>query len=244
MKDKKLLTIYIVAVIIGVLPFGSFGAEPDSIAEPKRKGTEIVSSAATSIAVNAALTELLKGTVHEVRPDRSGNNSFPSRHTSWAFTASSVISRELYRYSPWWSVGAQTLASAVGLQRVRSHRHYGSDVVAGAVLGIFSTEVSYRLMNRIFHTEKQVLSCNNDFRPGIAVASEAVYTLSGAVRTGFGIVVRGQLPVSEQWGAVVSLRTSSAPVKADAGIAGGVECLWCCCRRYGAFSASCRLSGC
>ncbi|MDE5684189.1 MAG: phosphatase PAP2 family protein [Muribaculaceae bacterium] len=183
------------------------------MSQKERKPSEIVAVAASSMAVNAAFTELLKGTVHEMRPDKSGDNSFPSRHTSWAFAASSVVSRELYRYSPWWSVGAQTLASAVGLQRIRARRHYGSDVVWGAAVGIASAEMCYWLTGRIFHRNSRPLSCYNNFRPGFAVMSEAVYTSDEEVCTGFGIVFRGQLPVAEHWGAVMSLRTSSAPVK-------------------------------
>lgn len=206
---------YIIAAVIVLLPCGAYAYEPDSVSQKERKTAEIVAAAASSMAVNAAFTELLKGTVHEMRPDRSGNNSFPSRHTSWAFAASSVVSRELYRYSPWWSVGAQTLASAVGLQRIRARRHYGSDVVWGAAVGIASAEMCYWLTCRIFHRNSRPLSCYNNFRPGFAVMSEAVYTPGEEVCTGFGIVFRGQLPVAEHWGAVMSLRTSSAPVKSE-----------------------------
>lgn len=210
MDFKK--TIIIAAVLV-LLPGGTYASEPDRVPQKERKAAEIVAAAASSMVVNAAFTEFLKGTVHEMRPDRSGNNSFPSRHTSWAFAASSVISHELYRYSPWWSVGAQTLASAVGLQRIRARRHYGSDVVWGAAVGIASAEMCYWLTGRIFHRNGRPLSYYNNFRPGFAVMSEAVYTPDEEVCTGFGIVFRGQLPVAEHWGAVMSLRTSSAPVK-------------------------------
>lgn len=219
MKEIKNFAGYILAALLVPAPSVAHATDADSVFQRDRGVADIVVSAGSSMAVNALVTELLKGTVHEMRPDRSGNNSFPSRHASWAFAASSVISRELYHRSPWWSVGAQTIASAVGLQRIRSRRHYGSDVVWGAAVGVASTEICYWLTGRIFRRHSRVESCHYDFRPAFAATSEAVYTLGEEVRTGFGFVFRGQLPLAEHWGAVMSLRTSSAPVKPDGAMA-------------------------
>ena len=175
MKEIKNFAGYILAALLVQAPSVAYATDADSVFQRDRGVADIVVSAGSSMAVNALVTELLKGAVHEMRPDRSGNNSFPSRHASWAFAASSVISRELYHRSPWWSVGAQTLASAVGLQRIRSRRHYGSDVVWGAAVGVASTEICYWLTGRIFRRHSRVESCHYDFRPAFAATSETVY---------------------------------------------------------------------
>ena len=185
----------------------------DSTAVAKRPAGQIVVTAAGAMVMNAALTEILKNSVREMRPNRDDNHSFPSRHTSWAFAASTIVSNELYRHSPWWSVGAHAVSSAIGLQRVTSKNHYASDVVAGAALGIVSTEFTYWLCRRLYGRSERLPSADNDFRPSLAMTSEAIYNLRGDMCTGFGMALRFQLPLSEKWGAAATLRGSSAPVK-------------------------------
>ncbi|MCM1021209.1 MAG: phosphatase PAP2 family protein [Muribaculum sp.] len=188
--------------------------DTDSVATSERNVREIITSATGAVVLNAAITEALKAGIHEMRPNRNDNHSFPSRHTSWIFTASTLLSNELYRYSPWYSLGAQAVATAVGLQRVASKNHYGSDVVAGATIGIASTELSYFITGKIFGNRKFTpVSANNDFRASVEMATEAVYYMRKDMCTGVGSTIRLKLPMSENWGAAVALRGSAAPVK-------------------------------
>lgn len=218
MKYKYKMTRIQTVIFALVITALSAGAEnTDTIAHRNRLPAERAVSAASAVAVNMAFTEILKSSVHEMRPDRSSDNSFPSRHTSWAFTASTAISHELYDRSPWWCVGSQALASAVGLQRVMSERHFGSDVVAGAALGIASTELAYWIVGRLFGGRPYASRSYNDFRAGLSLITEAQYNLDGDMCTGFGSAVRFQLPFTSQWGAVASMRVSSAPVKTSDG---------------------------
>jgi membrane-associated phospholipid phosphatase len=62
--------------------------------------------------------------------------SFPSGHTSAAFSLATVIALQ-YRHTGWVPVLAYTLAGGVGLSRMALDRHWASDVAAGAVLGYF-----------------------------------------------------------------------------------------------------------
>lgn len=193
-------------------------AATDSL-RTSRRAPEIVVSAAGAVAVNTALTEALKHSVHELRPDRSANNSFPSRHTSWAFTASTVLSNELYRYSPWWSLAAHAAASAVGADRIVERRHYASDVVAGATLGIASTELAYWVSRKIFGSSSAWSEepVDNTFRPSLAVESGAVYNFSNDFCTGFSTRLRTRIPVSEHWGVAASAGASFTPVETATG---------------------------
>lgn len=187
--------------------------EPDSATVARRSTGQIITSTAGAIAINAVLTEIAKNSVNEMRPNRDDNHSFPSRHTSWAFAASTVLSNELYRYSPWWSLGAHSISSAIGMQRIISKNHYASDVIAGAAMGIFSAELSNWISGRIFGRHCSLPLADNSFRPSLAMTSEAVYNLRSDMCTGFGMALRFQLPLAEKWGAVATLRGSAIPVK-------------------------------
>jgi membrane-associated phospholipid phosphatase len=86
----------------------------------------------------------LKYSVGESRPDSGKKNSFPSGHTAQAFTAASFLSKEYGFQSVWISIGAYSAATAVGAFRMLNNRHWVSDVLVGAGIGILSTEIIYR----------------------------------------------------------------------------------------------------
>jgi len=73
-----------------------------------------------------------KSVITEERPDKSGDDSFPSNHTAGAFAAATTLN---LRYG--WQVGlpAYGLAALVGVGRVEADKHYWKDVLAGAALG-------------------------------------------------------------------------------------------------------------
>ena len=85
-----------------------------------------------SMLVAGGTTFALKELIHERRPDRSDDKSFPSGHTSVSFAAAASLEK---RYG--WEAGLPALlvASFVGVARVRADKHYVHDVIAGAVIG-------------------------------------------------------------------------------------------------------------
>lgn len=90
-----------------------------------------------------ALTGLLKNTTHQLRPDGSTYNSFPSGHTAQAFAAATFLSEEYKDRFRWMPYAAYGVATGVGMMRMANNRHYVSDVLVGAGLGILSMKVSY-----------------------------------------------------------------------------------------------------
>jgi membrane-associated phospholipid phosphatase len=82
--------------------------------------------------VNTALTQGLKVAVRRDRPD-GGRNSFPSGHSSAAFTTATVLQRHLG-----WKVGVPAIGVAmyVAGSRLRDNQHYMSDVIFGAAVGV------------------------------------------------------------------------------------------------------------
>lgn len=88
-------------------------------------------------------TSLLKHVSHQVRPDGSNNQSFPSGHTAQAFMAATFLSEEYKDRFPWMPYAAYSVAGSVGVLRMVNNKHYISDVLAGAAFGILSMKVSY-----------------------------------------------------------------------------------------------------
>ena len=107
-------------------------------------------SDAFSIALMASVVNTLKHTVKEKRPDGSNSRSFPSGHTATAFMCATMLHKEYGHISPWISIGGYTVATATGVSRILNNKHWISDVMVGAGIGILSTEMGYFLTDLIF----------------------------------------------------------------------------------------------
>lgn len=86
---------------------------------------------------------LLKSITHQLRPDKSGYNSFPSGHTAQAFAAATFLSEEYKGRFKWMPYAAYSIAGSVGVMRMVNNKHYISDVLFGAGLGFLSMKASY-----------------------------------------------------------------------------------------------------
>ena len=77
--------------------------------------------------------QALKYSVQRERPDQSDELSFPSGHSASAFATAGVLQRH---YG--WKVGvpATVVAAYVATARVHDNRHYLSDVIFGAAMGM------------------------------------------------------------------------------------------------------------
>jgi membrane-associated phospholipid phosphatase len=84
--------------------------------------------------VAQATAQALKYGTQRTRPDGTPR-AFPSGHTASAFAMATVLQSELG-----WKAGvpAYAIATWVGASRVQKHRHFVSDVVAGATLGLMA----------------------------------------------------------------------------------------------------------
>lgn len=110
-----------------------------------------LASSAFSYGIMAALVNSIKYTAKEMRPDGSTANSWPSGHTATAFVGATILHKEYgMTVSPWYSVAGYGVATATGIMRVLNNRHWVSDVLSGAGIGIVSTELGYALGDIIF----------------------------------------------------------------------------------------------
>lgn len=200
--NAKLLCI-VVALAVGLR---SVAAEADSLRCTERRpdAASIATEAVAGLAINAGLTELLKHSVHEWRPNQQDDRSFPSRHTSWAFAASTILADQFYATQPWVPLVAQAGATAVGLQRIYGEHHYGIDVAGGMALGIGSAELGRVLSRLIFGRMALPPGGEAAFRYQLLVSSELLLPLGNDFRSGYGGSLRLRVPLSADFGVGVS----------------------------------------
>lgn len=79
-------------------------------------------------------------------PLNAGRTSFPSGHTTAAFTTAAVIDSNLRgKFGYWHTPVVYSIATAVGLSRVYDQKHHPSDVLMGAAIG---STIGYWIANR------------------------------------------------------------------------------------------------
>ncbi|RKO72072.1 phosphatase PAP2 family protein [Sphingobacterium puteale] len=98
---------------------------------------------ATSLLLSTAIVTPTKHLVHEKRPDGSNSLSFPSGHTATAFATAHFMFREYRGHNLWLSFLGYPFAIFTGTYRTFNDKHWVGDVVAGAGIGILSTEFAY-----------------------------------------------------------------------------------------------------
>ena len=115
-----------------------------------------------SFASSALISGVIKHGVNRQRPD-GGDLSFPSGHTTAAFSVVPVLGHHL----GWrWGLAAGVLATGTGLGRMEARRHHLSDVLLGAAIGLAMGDL---VVQRREHV---------DWLRGLAVAPDQVsYTL-------------------------------------------------------------------
>ncbi len=109
-----------------------------------------------TIASAMAVSTILKFTIDRARPyerysdiqalSSDFTSSFPSGHTTSVFCTATTIS---LLYPKWYVViPAYTWASLVAYSRMHLGMHYPLDVLAGIIIGMGTSYLSYRIMNR------------------------------------------------------------------------------------------------
>ncbi|NNF05713.1 MAG: phosphatase PAP2 family protein [Candidatus Eisenbacteria bacterium] len=87
---------------------------------------------AQGLMIMAGVVGATKVAVGRSRPN-GGSHSFPSGHTATAFTTAAILNKRMGKEV---GIPAYVLATFTGLGRMEDKKHYLSDVIAGAALGI------------------------------------------------------------------------------------------------------------
>lgn len=107
-------------------------------------------------ALDYSIVKTMKHNIYEKRPDISGNNSFPSGHTSFAFMNAHIFVKEYAQDNILYSSLAYSMATFTACMRVMNQRHWAGDVLAGAGIGLFSAESIYWLSDKLFNNRNNI----------------------------------------------------------------------------------------
>ena len=97
----------------------------------------------TSYLSMGIMVNAVKYSVKEMRPDNSKRNSYPSGHTATAFMGAELVRTE---YGTGYGVAAYTVACGIAFLRLYNNRHWTTDVLAGAGIGILSARIGYWML--------------------------------------------------------------------------------------------------
>ena len=97
-------------------------------------------------ALTTVITHSIKNGVGKERPDMSSNLSFSSGHTANAFMGATMLYQEFKDSTPLYAYSGYLFSTATGGLRVMNNKHWVSDVLAGAGIGIF-------VVNFVYHFE-------------------------------------------------------------------------------------------
>lgn len=111
-----------------------------------------------SLGANILITDVFKKTFNRTRPAEeypgiifsspSNGMSFPSGHTSLAFATATTLSLQ---FKKWYIVvPAYAWAGSVAYSRMYLGKHYPSDIVGGALVGVGSGFASHWLNRKLF----------------------------------------------------------------------------------------------
>lgn len=153
----------------------------------------MLTSDAISVGLMAVAVNSLKSTTHVMRPDGSNDHAFPSGHTAVAFMTATMLHKEYgMTRSPWYSVGGYTVATATAVMRQLNNKHWMSDVLTGAGIGILSVEFGYFLTDLIFK-EKGITHDYLDAGEFVRSRRPSFLGIYGGLT-----MMSGQLPLSDR----------------------------------------------
>ena len=142
LKSADFLQYSPVAILYAMKAFG---------VEGRSDWPRMITADFASVAIMNLIARPTKHIIKRERPDGRAFNSYPSGHTATAFMTAQMLHKEYGEtLSPWISVAGYGIAATTGIFRVIANRHWCSDVLGGAAIGIFSTELAYELTDILF----------------------------------------------------------------------------------------------
>ena len=144
-----------IAYVIATGAYGYFNKNNEAI---YLAGVMTRATLSASIAAN-----ILKYSVREKRPDPSTSKvSFPSGHTTTAFTFASVVG---YQHGPWWGGASYLMASFVGFSRLNDNAHHLHDVLAGALIGTIYGQSICKRDEKLLTQKGEITETTFEFMP-------------------------------------------------------------------------------
>lgn len=120
----------------------SLGLAASGVKGKHKLGDQVILALLSNI-IAQGVTQSLKRVISYPRPNGEDNHSFPSGHSTMAFTNATLLHEEYGHRSVLYSIGGYGTATAVGTMRVLNNHHWLADVLMGAGVGIGATKVLY-----------------------------------------------------------------------------------------------------
>jgi PAP2 superfamily len=146
---------------IGVLGFADIlGLKTTNNIKTQAKNIALITAS------NYVIVKSIKLISNETRPNGS-KQTFPSGHTSNAFAMAGILRHELKGNYPVLSYSGYLFASTTGVFRVLNNKHWVSDVLVGAGIGMLVSDIVYRLQSNKNHKIKRQKNLNAIFVPTV-----------------------------------------------------------------------------
>jgi len=144
---------------LGVLGFADMiGLKTANNFKKQAKNVAIITAA------NYVIIKTIKIATNETRPNGS-SRAFPSGHTSNAFALAGILRHELKGSHPLLSYSGYLLATTTGAFRVLNNKHWVSDVLAGAGIGMLVTDLFYKIQGNPTAAHKKEKKVTSIFMP-------------------------------------------------------------------------------
>lgn len=140
---------------------------------------------ATSYLLMGITVETMKTTINVSRPNDKGSRSFPSGHTATVFVGAHILMKEYSDVNPLIGIAGYSAGTAVGAMRIVNRKHWISDVVMGAGIGILSVEVGY-MMLPVWHNMLGI----KEKKGSLVIMPTAMSNLDGEMAYGLGMSYR------------------------------------------------------
>ena len=122
-----------------------------------------------SLIMGSTVTAMKKLTAVE-RPDGSNKLSFPSGSTAISFMGAEFLYQEYKDVSIWYGISGYLVATGTGFLRLQNNKHWFTDVVTGAGIGILSTKIAYWIhplvKKNLFKDKKEISGVVMPFHNG------------------------------------------------------------------------------
>lgn len=179
-------------------------------------------SNAMALAISSSIVKGLKLAIDAPRPDKSGDDSFPSGHSSLAFVGATILHREFGHHTPWLSVGGYAAATATQYLRLEHNKHWPHETFIGAGIGVVSTNLAYFITDKILG-EKGINSPRFTYSDMQRVLKYNTTPSSFSFVSGSEM---GSRTINQEYIELPSDFTGKAKINIGAGFMAGIEGSW------------------
>lgn len=139
----------------------SLGLAASGVKGRHKLGDQLILAVLSNV-LSQGVAQSMKRIIKYERPNGVDKHSFPSGHSTTAFTNATILQEEYGYRSPLYTIGGYGMATSVGALRILNNEHWLADVLVGAGIGIVATKLVYltypwvqKKYRKVVHKKKQ-----------------------------------------------------------------------------------------